>query len=255
MQPYRGCYRYIYNIYKFKEYMKIEAFKELGLTGNEGKVYDALVKHGKMGSIEISSRAGVSYGRIYDILNSLISKGLVKVIPDKTKKFVSTDPEAFLKLVEKKESFLQEIKQEIKEMKKFYDKESDVLVVAEGDKGFWKIVDEMNNTKEYAYDVKWVSKIRPESFANVKKDMKKKIDLRILARYDNETKKDVDKWKKINPNIKKISNEGVAMSIKDDKEIMIGLIKSNMTLLIRDKAFVKMMKKMFLQTYNSSLKI
>ena len=68
------------------------------------------------------------------------------------------------------------------------------------------------------------------------------------------TKKDVKKWLKINKNIKNFENQGVAINITEH-EIMISLIKSNVTLLIRDKAFTKIMKKMFLASYDDAEKI
>lgn len=45
--------------------------------------------------------------------------------------------------------------------------------------------------------------------------------------------------------MRKFDNEGVAMSIIDEKEVMICLINSNATLLLRDQAFAKVMKKCF----------
>lgn len=65
----------------------------------------------------------------------------------------------------------------------------------------------------------------------------------------------MDKWLKIKPTIRKFSNEGVALSILDDEEVMIGLIKKNTTLLIRDKSFCKVMKKLFLGAYDKAEKI
>lgn len=63
------------------------------------------------------------------------------------------------------------------------------------------------------------------------------------------------KWLEIKKDIKKIENEGVAISIVDDEEILITLIKSNTIMLIRDKPFTKIMKKMFIATYNQAEKI
>ena len=40
----------------------------------------------------------------------------------------------------------------------------------------------------------------------------------------------------------------------DNEEILIGLIKSNTTLLIRDKAFTKLMKELFLAKWNEDKK-
>ena len=62
----------------------------------------------------------------------------------------------------------------------------------------------------------------------------------------------IEKWKKIDPNIKKIDNEGVAMSILDDEEIMIAMIKSNTIMLIKDKPFVKIMRVLFENYYNKN---
>jgi len=65
---------------------------ELGLTQNETKAYETLLHKGKSTAAELSKDSGVVYGRIYDVLASLESKGLIKIIPEKTKKFVPSDP-------------------------------------------------------------------------------------------------------------------------------------------------------------------
>jgi len=74
----------------------------LGLTNNEAKVFDTLVKHGKQGSSSISKHSGVSYSRIYEVLGSLERKGFVKVIPEKSKKFVASDPEELKEIIAKR---------------------------------------------------------------------------------------------------------------------------------------------------------
>ena len=56
----------------------------------------------------------------------------------------------------------------------------------------------------------------------------------------------------INKNIKPIKNDGVAMAIIDDEELMITLIKSNTIMLVRDKPFIKIMKELFLNYYKNS---
>ncbi len=231
-------------------------FGELGLTKNEGKIYEQLVRLGKLGSGDLSRESGVSYSKIYTVLNSLINKGLVNVIPEKSKKFVPTNPESLMKLIEKKQARLEDIKKKVKEMKQFYDvKEKNPILMGIGRNGFYKIIKQMKDTKSYDYSIKWTSEAKPEWIRIAKDLIKKGKDLKTLTRYDEETKKDVDKWLKIKKEIKKFDNEGVAMSIQDDDEILISLIKSNITLLIRDKPFVKIMKKMFLETYKNAEKI
>ena len=82
--------------------MEERIYKELGLTENEGRVYETLVEFGKLGAGDVSSKSGVSYSKIYDILGSLVRKGLVELIPERTKRFAPGNPEALIKLIEKK---------------------------------------------------------------------------------------------------------------------------------------------------------
>lgn len=124
-----------------------------------------------------------------------------------------------------------------------------------GRQGFYKIVKELKEGNRYSYSIKYTSEPRPEWIRNSLRCKKNKIDNRTLTRYDKETEKDVKKWLKVKKEIRKIPNDGVAMSILDDEEVMIALIKSNVTLLIKDKPFAKIMKKMFLETYNAAEKI
>src|SRR4030043_426727 len=161
-----------------------ENYEGIGLTKNEAKVYETLIKFGKLGAGEISRESGVSYSKIYNVLDSLINKNLASVIPEKSKKFIPGSPEALIELIEKKQNKLEKSKEKAKKGK----------------------------------------------------------DIKTLARYDKETEKNVKKYLKSNKNIKEIENKGIAMSILDDEQVMIALIKSNVTLLIKDFAFTKIMK-------------
>jgi len=236
--------------------MEISEFKELGLTGNESKVYSTLIEHGKMSAGEVSSKSEVPYSRIYDVLDSLAHRGLVEVIPEKTKKYIPGNPAAFVKLLEEKENMIRKAKEKVKELKQFYDvKEKNPVEMGLGTKSFYKIVSSMKKPEKYDYSVKWSSEFRPDWAEHTKTRLRKGMDIRTLTRYDNETEKNVKQWVKINKNIRKMENDGVAMSIVDDEEVMIGLIRSNVTLHIRDKSFTKLMKKLFLAYYNSAEEI
>ncbi|MFH1290235.1 MAG: helix-turn-helix domain-containing protein [Nanoarchaeota archaeon] len=99
----------------------MEEFKEFGLTQNESKVYSTLIKFGKLSAGETSAKSSVPYGRIYDVLDSLIDKGLVEVVPEKTKKFIPGDPKALEKLLKKRKENLERAEEKVKELKKFDD--------------------------------------------------------------------------------------------------------------------------------------
>ena len=233
-----------------------EELKEIGLTNNEAKAYTALIEHGKLSAAEVSARSGVPYSRIYDVLSSLVNKGLITIIPEKTKKYNPASPDAFLEILSKKEKILQSAREKVREMKKFYDvKEKKPAEVALGRRGFYKLVNEMKYASKYEYDIRWQAEPKPEWLRETEKGIKAGKDYKILIRNDKETQSNMEKWMEIHKNIRQINNEGVALSIVDDEEVLIGLIKSDTALLIRDKSFAKIMKKMFLETYKNANEI
>lgn len=227
--------------------------RELGLSNYEEKAYLSAIKLGKATASEISRDSGVSYGKIYEVLASLENKGLIKTVPEETKKFVASDPENLMKLVNKKEEELLEIKNNIKNLKQIYnEKEKEPVLIVKGKNNFYKLTKEQISSERYSYSIKYTFTYHPEFIRNTKESMAKKIDLKVLGRFDDETIPNITKWKKINPEIKPIVNNGIALSITDDEEVMIALIKSNTSMLIRDKPFAELMKTLFLNYYEKN---
>jgi len=74
-----------------------ENLKEAGLTNYEARSYLALLELGVSTGMEISKKSGVPKTRVYDILNSLINKGLVDLIQEKPMVFKAISPEIGLK--------------------------------------------------------------------------------------------------------------------------------------------------------------
>ena len=234
----------------------MEEFAELGLTKNEAKAYETLAKHGKLSASEVSRESGVPYSRVYDILGSLISKGLAEVVPEKTKKFIAGDPKAFLEIIQKRKDALERAEHKISELKQFYEqKEKWPVQMVFGKQAFYKIAREQKKARERSYSIKWTAEYRPEWVESYRKNLKGGVEMKTLTRYDSETEKEVGAWLKINKNMRKFPNDGVAVSIVDDEEVMLVLIKSNVTLLIRDKPFAKMMSQLFLNSYERAEKI
>jgi len=75
--------------------------EELGLTKNESKIYLFLLKKGLTTTGSIIRETGVANSRVYESINSLISKGLVSYTVQKDgKHFSASDPK---KLIENEE--------------------------------------------------------------------------------------------------------------------------------------------------------
>jgi sugar-specific transcriptional regulator TrmB len=225
-------------------------FKEIGLTVNETKVYEVMLRLGKTTAGHICKESQVPYGRIYNVLESLEEKGLIKVIPEDTKKYIPSDPEKLHEIIDTRIKSLMEIDNKVKELKKIYE-EHDVepVILAKGKSNFYKIVKELKESEKYEYNIKYSFEVNPTWIRKTKEKSLKGVENKSLGRFDSETKKAIKEWKIIQKEIKPIKNEGVALSIIDDEEVMIGLIKSNTTMLIRDKAFAKVMRQLFVKYY------
>jgi sugar-specific transcriptional regulator TrmB len=227
-------------------------FSALGLSTNEEKIYTTLIKLGKSSASELSREGEVPYGKIYEVLARLEQKGLVQIIPEQTKKFKATSPEVLINIINKKEEEFKKLKEEANKLKKFYefDKEEPVQI-ARGLKNFYKILKHSPEAEQFSYSIKWSSEYKPQHILENKKLIKKGIKPKVLARINEETKENINKWLKHYKEIKKIENEGVAIDI-NDKHVLIILIKQNTIIEIKDKAFSNIMKQLFEKTYDNT---
>ncbi len=229
--------------------------KILGLNDYEAKTYEMLVKLGKATAASIAKQSGVPYGRVYDVLASLELKGLLKVLPGKTKMYVPGSPDSLLEQVKKKQEDIAQLEKDIQELKQVYvAKEAEPVLVAQGKANFFRLAKERDRPKKFNYSIKYVSEPRPEWLRQEKEELAKGVDVRSLTKYDAETKENILKFLKVNKNYKQIENDGVAMAI-GETGILLGLIKSNTTLLIRDQAFINVMKDLFLAKYKEAKEI
>jgi len=209
-----------------------------------------MLRLGKTTAAHISKEAQIPYGRIYTVLESLEEKGFVRVVPEETKKYIPTDPEKLHEIIDVKIKSLMDIDNHVKELKKIYEERTvEPVLIAKGKANFMKIVREIKNADVYNYTIKYAFDTNPEFIRNNNMMMEKKMDVKTLGRFDGETKKSINEWNKIHKNVKPIPNEGVAIQITDDNEVMIALIKSNTTMLVRDRAFAKIMKELFVKYY------
>ena len=234
---------YIGKIYKGKFYCWVMDFENLGLRKREAKVFEAVVKLGKGSAGEISAESGVPHNKVYEVLYSLERKGLVRIIPGRKKNyFVASDPEKLERFVKERIKQLEAGLKEIDRLKKLYRlKEIEPVVVARGRGNFYRLVKEIPEAKKKILTVKYTVEYRPEWEREYRQILKKGGVVKELVRCSKETEKSIRRWLKIHKDIRCIPNEGVAISVRDEKMVLIALIKSNASILIRDKAFAKLM--------------
>lgn len=94
--------------------MNEQLLEEIGLTKGEIKVYLTLLKLGETTTGKIIEEAQISSGKIYEILEKLIKKGLASyTIKERTKYFSSTSPNRILDYLHEKEKNIKEKEQEL----------------------------------------------------------------------------------------------------------------------------------------------
>lgn len=94
--------------------MNENLLEEIGLTKGEIKVYLTLLKLGETTTGKIIEEAGISSGKIYEILDKLIKKGLASfIIKEKTKYFTASSPNRILDYLHEKEKNLKTKEEEL----------------------------------------------------------------------------------------------------------------------------------------------
>lgn len=94
--------------------MNQKLLEEIGLTKGEITVYLTLLKLGETTTGKIIDEAQISSGKIYEILDKLIKKGLVRYIfKEKTKYFSASNPNRILDFIHEKEKELKIKEQEL----------------------------------------------------------------------------------------------------------------------------------------------
>jgi len=98
--------------------MNEKLLEEIGLTKGEIKVYLTLLKIGETTTGKIIEEAEISSGKIYEILDKLIKKGLVSYnVKEKTRHFNAASPRRILDYLYEKEKDLKEKEEEfVKEL-------------------------------------------------------------------------------------------------------------------------------------------
>ncbi len=100
----------------------MELWKKIGFSEGEGKVYEAILNTETPTLQKIHELSGIERRNVYDIINKLISKGLVTYVTENRKKvYHITHPNKIL-------TYLEDKKQEAENAKKELEKELSKLV-------------------------------------------------------------------------------------------------------------------------------
>jgi HTH-type transcriptional regulator, sugar sensing transcriptional regulator len=97
--------------------MQLQKLQEIGLSLGESKVYLALLELGVSTKSAIVTKSKVSSSKVYEILDRLISKGLVSTfLKNKVKHYVSAHPEKLLEYSNRKQAELHRERKQIESL-------------------------------------------------------------------------------------------------------------------------------------------
>ncbi|MHA1840239.1 MAG: TrmB family transcriptional regulator [Candidatus Ranarchaeia archaeon] len=90
--------------------------KEIGLTPYESKAYVALLTNGPLTPKGVNQKAGIPRPRTYDVLNSLVGKGLLLEQPGKPLRYAVVEPRVGLSslMAEQEQKMLQQLEKKRK---------------------------------------------------------------------------------------------------------------------------------------------
>ena len=167
--------------------------KQLGFSEKEIQVYLALLNLGPASVRSIAQQAQINRGTTYDILKSLIKRGLASYYHrDKHQYFLAEDPEKLKDYLDDKEKELETVKQQIKnvipEMKSIYNKAGQKPVVRyyEGSTGIKTILQDvlkvMTEAEDKEYYVYSSSDVRAYLYQDFPNFAKERVRLRIKVK-------------------------------------------------------------------------
>src|SRR3989338_3677510 len=167
-----------------------KVFRDLGFSERETKVYLALIELGQITVGPITAKTRLQHSKVYQTLEKLIDRGLVKfIIKSKTKYFQAQDPKQILNILKEKERRFLEILPKLKQKQEF-SKEQQIATVYEGYEAiksmFYSILENLNKNSYYyvfAFKEEYItSKLASRFLRDIHRQLsEKKVEDKLIA--------------------------------------------------------------------------
>ncbi len=95
--------------------MYTELLQKLGLSENEAKMYELLLIKGESKAVDLVPESGLGRGNVYNVLTTLVSKGLVTVTAGTKQIYRAAEPTKLVSLVEARKREADRLDAEFKE--------------------------------------------------------------------------------------------------------------------------------------------
>jgi len=168
-----------------------EILREIGLSLNEARVYETLLKLGEASVQEISDKSKVHRRNVYDSLKKLIEKGLAsEVFIKKEKHFKAINPSRLIGILKEKEEKLNSILPDLEKIHQTKEEKEEAYFYR-GLEGFKNYFQDILKTKETVYFIGakafWLDK-RLQHFLPHFERERKKLGIKFKHIFDYEVK-------------------------------------------------------------------
>jgi len=168
-----------------------EVLRDIGLSPNEARVYEALLHTGEASVQTISIKSKVHRRNVYDSLSKLMEKGLASEVFIKGEKhFKATNPRRLLELIKEKEEKINHVLSEM-ENKYAAVEEKEEAYFYRGVEGFKNYLQDILKTKETVYFIGakafWLDP-RLKHFLPRFERERKKLGIKFKHIFDHEVK-------------------------------------------------------------------
>lgn len=168
-----------------------ELLREIGLSHNEARVYEALLQIGETSVQAISLKSKVHRRNVYDSLNKLMEKGLAsEVFVKGEKNFKAINPRRLLELLKEKEERVNKL---LPEMQLKYEsvEEKEEAYLYRGIEGFKNYLQDILKTRETVYFIGakafWLDE-RLQHFLPRFQRERTKLGIKFMHLFDYEVK-------------------------------------------------------------------
>jgi len=188
--------------------METENLLSLGLNKNEAIIYLVLLELGQSQAGEISKKAQINRTTVYDTIERLIEKGLVKYSISSNKKiFKPVNPEIIVNQLREKVNLAEEVLPSLKNLYQNLNEKEDSAVY-KGRKGIRSVFEDILNYKEYvAFGSSGkIWEVMGHDFIIFQKK-KKKLKIKSRVIQSEEVRKNMEFRKVVNAEFRYLPNE------------------------------------------------
>ncbi|MGD9396421.1 MAG: helix-turn-helix domain-containing protein [Candidatus Thorarchaeota archaeon] len=218
--------------------------EDIGLTPYEARAYVAVLYHGPLSPKGVNQKSGIPRPRTYDVLNSLVGKGLLLEQPGKPSKYLAVDPSFGLKklMEDMEERTIRQVKQQwgvveglVSSLSGPYastrdgEPEENVVWVTRRDSAMIAKYSEAIRSVEDSFIVATALPTASDKniLAAVKDALKKKKTCRAIRRIGSDwSKKELDVYEELinlGDDIRHLEYEGLTFAVFDQKDIVLWL--------------------------------